>query len=240
MKITKFLVVPALLVMFAWSNTAQASIVTFDLNSAKLVYTVGDKKLNVTENDGSDFLVRKEDGFGGVIDTAKLTGGAEFDFLTALTLVDLAGANNWSASGTLSFTDKFASNAVEATFTSTSIENVDGDLEIRGILSVISGTTPLLVNRGDPWVFTGTSAIGGEPEEGAVGSISIGNVSQFLNGTLLTLKVGIGGQTLDTLFGSDFTKFGGESKGKIIPAPGALLLGMMGIGLVSRLRRRLA
>lgn len=244
MKITRLCVVPTLLLMFAWSNTAQAGvIVTWEMVSARLKYTEGTKKLDVTETLDSDMRVRKEDGVGGVLDTAKLTGGGSFDFLTALTLVDLAGANNWSASGLLNFTDSdTGSNAVKATFTSTSIKNVDGDLEIRGILSVVSGSTPLLVNRGDPWKFVGTSTIIGEPDEdGNAGEFTVGNRASYLNGTLLTLKIGIGkGTALDTLFGADFDLFGGESKGKIIPAPGALLLGMMGVGLVSRLRRRLA
>jgi hypothetical protein len=55
---------------------------------------------------------------------------------------------------------------------------------------------------------------------------------------LLEITFGVGGAfNIDQFFAQDRQGDGGNTKGEIIPAPGAVVLGMMGLALVGRMRR---
>ena len=217
-------------------------IVSFDLNSAKLDYVAGTGTgaLTVTQNVGSDILVRQEDGLD-VLDSAKITDGA-FDFLFELTMADETGDDNWSATGTLKFTDLDKNtDAVSGSFASTSVEVLSvagGVLQIEGVLS----NTPILQNRGDPWVFVGEETIPGEHTgDGADGiekQITVNSPGAYEDGVVFVLKFGVGTISLDTLFGANFAKTGGEVKGYITPEPATMsLLALGGLAILRRRRR---
>jgi hypothetical protein len=238
--------------VLAMPAVARADLaVTFDLTDATLVYTAGiPKTLDVTESNASQFTVNLEDmATTTVLDRARIYGSSPspFDFLLAMNLTDLAGVDNWSAAGTLTFTDTdTSSNAVKADFTSSSIAIVNGAtgyLEIKGYLLTSSGKDAILINRGDPWKFMGqASSTPDTPDADSVdGQITRGDRAAQDNGTLLVLKFAIGQTSLDTLFGGENrTIDAGEVKGSIVPAPAAIGLGLIGLGLIGWYMRRYA
>lgn len=217
-------------------------IVSFDLNSAKLDYDNGTNVLTITENLGSDILVRQEDGID-VLDTAKIVSGADFDFLFTLNMVDEAGTDQWSATGNLSFTDTdTGSNAVDGSFTSSSIVIYPfggGVLQIEGMLN--DNAPSILENRGDPWIYVGEETIPGEHAgdgaDGTAAQITVNSPGAYDDGVVFVLKFGVNTTSLDTLFGDDFIKTGGEVKGHITPEPATMGLLAIG-GAVVMLRRR--
>ena len=220
-----------------------AFIVSFDLNSAKLEYVEATHKLTITENLGSDLLVREEDGID-VLDSAKIVGGGDFNFTFTLDLLAGSGTDDWSASGTLKFTDTDqTSDAVSGDFTSSSVEIfpfAGGVLQIEGTL--YDNTPSILQNRGNPWEFIGEETIPGEHTgdgtDGKAGQITINSPGAYDDGVVFILKFGVGTNSLDTLFGDDFTKTGGEVKGHISPEPATLgLLALGGMVLLSRRKR---
>jgi len=227
------------------SMPAQAEIaVTFDMNSARLDYTLSSSNLTVRETAGSVFDVRKENTTAlTILDTARIDGGSFFDLFLDLTMTDLPGANNWSAAGSLKFTDSTTTTfGVEAIFSSTGVYTLFGNnvLVIEGRLSPLSGST-ILVNYGDPWTYVGQENIGLEGnQDGMNGQFSIDNPENYSQGDLVTLKFGLGGLSLDALFGANRMLAGGEVKGMIVPAPAAVVLGALGLGLVGWVRRKWA
>jgi hypothetical protein len=223
---------------------ADAALVSFDLNSAKLDYVNSTKTLVVTENIGSDLLVRYEDGLN-VLDSAKIVGGGDFDLTFTLSMFDEPGAENWSAGGTLEFTDtNTTTNAVEGSFVSTNVEIffTGGVLEIQGLLSNNPPASSILLNRGAPWVFVGEETIPGEHIgdglDGTAGQITVSNPGDYDEGVAFTLKFGVGTTSLDTLFAADFSKTAGEVKGYVTPEPATMSLLAVGGMAVLMYRRR--
>lgn len=207
---------------------AMADMVTYDMGQAGLNYTSATKQLVVQESSLSMLYLELDDQFGVAKDDVAIVGGTNFDLLLNLTLTQL-GTNNWSATGTLKFTDISTSNyAVEATVTSTSITADGTSLQIAGYLEDLTPPT-IMVNRGDPWVFVGNSDSGGTDGDGTASQITVINPDSYDGGTILTLKFGVS-QTLDEIFGQDQNLTGGEVKGAIVPVPGAVLLGILGLG----------
>ena len=240
------LLVGAVFGALCWSPAPApaAFIVSFDLNSAKLDYVNTTKVLTVTENLGSDLLVRQEDGID-VLDSAKIVGGGDFNFTFTLDMLAGSGTDDWSASGTLKFTDTDkTSNAVSGDFTSSSVEIfpfAGGVLQIEGTL--YDNTPSILQNRGNPWEFVGEETIPGEHTadgtDGKVGQITINSPGAYDDGVVFILKFGVGTNSLDTLFGDNFTKTGGEVKGHISPEPATLaMLALGGLAILRRRRRK--
>lgn len=218
-------------------------LVTFDLNSAKLNFDQSENELTITENIGSDILVRQEDGIN-VLDSAKIVAG-NFEFLFTLDMAN-TGIDQWSATGNLAFTDtdnNINSPAVTGNFASSSIVIYPfggGVLQIEGTLH--NDSPSILQNGGNPWVFVGEETIPGEHAgdgpDNTAGQITIASPGAYDDGVVFVLKFGVNTTSLDTLFGADFEKFGGEVKGHITPEPATLgLLALGGAALLLRRKR---
>ena len=221
-------------------------LVSFDLNSAKLDFVEATGELTITENIGSDILVRQENGID-VLDSAKIVGGGDFEFLFTLDMVDEAGADQWTATGNLAFTDTsndINTPALTGDFTSTSVVIYPfggGVLQIEGV--VHNDSPSILQNGGNPWVFEGEETIPGEHAgeglDGTAGQITVSSPGGYDDGVVFVLKFGVNTTSLDSLFGDDFLKTGGEVKGHITPEPATMgLLALGGAALLLRRRRR--
>jgi len=221
-------------------------VVPYDMTEAVLNFNELSKRLMVTESAGSNLLVTLEDDevVGPAKDSAKVIGGENFDLVVDLTMKDEFGANNWSATGTLKFTDIVTSSyAVEADFQSTLVEiDKGGYLIIQGTLSDMAPNSSILVNRGDPWVYKGNgeSSFAGDAD-GIDKQLTVYNPESYDGGTLITIKFGASGYTLDELFEDDIENWGpGEVKGQVVPLPAAALLGFLGLGAAGLKLRKFA
>ncbi|MDP6637474.1 MAG: hypothetical protein QGG42_21455 [Phycisphaerae bacterium] len=123
---------------------ATADFITFDLNAAILEYsptsgTAG--TLTVTENTGSVFQVRREDG-AGVLDSTQISGNnADFDFNFTLDLTRVGGST-WEANGILEFTDATGAIAANASFDSDSVIILPYGPGMLQIVGTLSNTPP--------------------------------------------------------------------------------------------------
>ncbi len=162
---------------------------------------------------------------------------------------DLVGdsTNGYSVTGSLKIWDYLGGDPkIDALFTSTSVAIVtDGTgsaLEIRGMLRGDPDTESILRPTVDPWVFTGEPVVGvpGENYSFAVEQ----NTETYTDGYMLSIQFAVTGQdTLESLFGDDMVEpttviSGGELKGEVVPAPAAVALAGMGLGLVGLIKRR--
>jgi len=231
----------AIACVFVATPALAGLVVTYDMSAATLNFTVADSKLKVTEGVLSNLtLTYIDDQTFATLDSVAVTGGANFNLLVDLTMTQL-GPNNWSAAGTLGFTDlNTANNAVEAAVQSYSVSIAGGYLEIKGYLQNLGANSSILVNRGDPWVFVGNADLGGADADTTANQITVFNPVSYDGGELLTLKFGVGG-TLDNFFSADRLNLtGGEVKGQVVPVPAAVLLGFLGLGAAGIKLRRFA
>jgi len=232
------------------ANTASADpyVINFDLLGAQLSYTVAPNTLTATTNSQSTLLLTLDDPMGNSIDYAGMVASSKpFNFSMTLNLTRL-GPGNWSATGNLKWSDiNTGSNAVETAFASTNIFIYNGSrytLNIDGLLSPLSGNT-ILVNRGSPWTFVGDAAKT-PPEypdaDGTPGQITLpDNPLSFSNGDLFVIRTNVMTSSLDSLFGTTWTEPKvGQISGTIVPAPAAVVLGLMGLSLVGFWMRRYA
>jgi hypothetical protein len=220
------------------TTPVMADLVTYDMGQATLDYMRPFNRLLVQESVLSQLYLELDDPGGNALDNAAIIGGVNFDLVLDLTLTQL-GTNNWSAAGTFRFTDTtLATAAVEAWVQSTSIKADGTSLQIAGSLGYLNPPS-ILVNRGDPWVFTGNADGGGADADGTANQITVPGSESYDGGTILTLKFGYTG-TVDEFFGADQNMTGGEVKGVIVPIPGAVLLGMLGMGVAGLKLRKYA
>jgi hypothetical protein len=201
----------------------------------------------VTQSGSSDLLVTHEDD-GVMLDGAKISGGANFDFNFTLSIAQDSGTGLWSADGTFGFTDRNFNAAVAGNFTSTGMMIYPGEvLWIIGDLSTKAASESLLQNGGAFWEFLGNSSIGsdrlGYPVDGLDGEaskITVSNPNAYDEGTAWVLKFGVGTSSLDTLFASNFSKDSGEVKGVITPEPATMsLLAIGGLAVLKRRKRQM-
>jgi hypothetical protein len=199
---------------------------------------------SVETTDISDQVAAIRDG-NVILDDSVINDWTDFDFsFTGEISYDGSGysLNSLGANGNgIAFTDiETSTNAVEADFkswavslsplgASTHLFSFSGNLNDLG-----NSNGPILVNRppgGSTWTFEGD---GGE-------SIAIGPpVSNFQNGGLVQIHLTTTETSLDDLFEEDVMLSGGDMKITVVPAPAAVILGLIGLPVVGWIKRRFA
>ena len=257
-------VVVCLLVGFA--PRAQATTcVQFGLSDPSYTYLSGAGEIfienqNVVQAGSTMTVQTRDETTHAVLDSTSLAtfglGGYTDTFLADLALTS-NGPNDWSASGTLTFTDTNVAwpvqQAMAANFQSTRLwfsgNAIAGyQFGITGVLTPQAGGT-MLVNRDSPWVFTGNAAGGLPDADGNPLTISADGQPYYSGGTatfisnLTADEVGDISSLDDLLQYSFYTE--GASTGSVagtaaVPEPLTMIGLTMSIGaLGGYLRKRL-
>jgi len=173
-----------------------------------------------------------------------LSPDATFNAGMTLNLTQIS-TNNWLATGTLFVTDATLTNRIDATFTSTNMWfDLQRGINIDGVL--VDNTPPAILVGPDPWTFQGeTESItpaGGS--DSTANQLTLTNWPMFDIGTIMTMHFGgVTATTLDGLF-TVSSPVGGYTHGdidiKIVPIPAAVLLGVIGLGVVGLKLRKYA
>lgn len=185
------------------------------------------------------------------IDGVDLTG---FDLDFTLSLVGTGDL--YTASGILKLWDRVGNTAttpdIYGAFTSTLVAYTSiggGKIDIDGYLSPVGGL-PILRNT-NPWSFKGDTSdivagdgdvyadLGADPSSYDSGFVWTWSVPLVVTGD--PLVGGLGAQTLESLFSADNGRMFhyGDVQGVVVPVPGAVLLGILGLSVAGlKLRKR--
>jgi len=199
-------------------------------------------------NDESDMTVKIQD----TITHATLDGVKLAIYGMDLGFHFLGAGNAYTANGVFKLQDALGAGwDLQADFTSTSVALVpiggEYRLEVQGTLSTMSGNPSILMGS-DPWVFTGDMHDGGPGNaDGNLLTITVNGPGNYDTGGLVALHYPVYGNfsSLQDLFaslGEGSVLDNGSVHAKIspVPVPGAVMLGMLGVGIIGLIRRRFA
>ncbi|NQU75633.1 MAG: hypothetical protein HQ546_04860 [Planctomycetes bacterium] len=201
--------------------------------------------LTIVDNNNpfADLMVWFKDG-GTTLDATRISGGGDFNLLFSVALTDLPGTDNWSANGMLSIMDAdLDGDVVVAAFQSTKIWITDNALRMDGRLQALGGgeQDSILKPDSEPWIFVGEGPYSLNDADGLPNQVTVSHQDWYGYGGLFSTQFGVSTSNLDELFKTSATLEGGEVHGSIVPIPGAVILGSMGLGLVGwRFRKRMS
>ena len=180
--------------------------------------------------------------------TADTTSSPLADLLSIELSFTESAPDIWSATGTLTLGDNSTGNPdkIVADFVSTSIVIEGNHLDVSGILTAQIGLGSILVPPTDPWTYQGQSGAGagGLYDDLADNTITVPtNVASHNVGMLVVMHhtLPIDERTFAELFApGQRTLDQGDVDITITPVPAAVLLGIIGLGVVGLKLRKYA
>lgn len=255
----------AMVALLASTAVADISGFFFDLSENDFLYQRGagsaGSEGRITISAGllgaataNQYLLGSDNRFGGnglaadrLIDRATSSNGTWS--LSFVLDVFKVSSNHYFVSGTLAMADATGNTVLLGAVNSSVFDNQAlqfGDLTF---LSGYTNPNSILKPDGpDSWVYTGDGGnddpLGLGLGDGTTNTITLAaQRSIYTTGSVTetTAKVGSFG-TLDELFGSTLVNapFRTDVKITVVPVPAAALLGLLGLGIVTRLKRRLS
>ncbi len=205
--------------------------------------------LQVDKRDlGADGVFSSDD---VIVDTSRIIGPQDMGLEFSADVKKL-GANNYQIVGTVKGTDvNQASNSHEGEFSSTNVNyssqgGPSGALfSFSGLLNTLLPNDAILINRQvgpDEWVFVGEEAFDTPDEDGTAGEITLASGRELFDvGGIALFELGIDSVAdLDEFFSENRQHAGGDLKLNVtVPVPAAMVMGVVGLGLIATLRRRL-
>jgi hypothetical protein len=172
------------------------------------------------------------------------------DFLLSNLTFTKVAVDNWTATGNLTISDTvgtrvladFTSNYVAINAASSDPGDPEWFFTMAGDLDPQSPTS-ILVNgtSGGSWTFLGEFTKPGAPNaDGTLNQVTVNGWELWSEGTLLELHLQVGTGSLDTFFTTNGTYQDGQLNVTITPIPGAVLLGVLGLGVVGWKLRKYA
>ena len=247
------------------------SYIQFGMNDPSCSYQSGNGEISFESQTDSSLTVQSRDATTHqVLDSTSLAvsglaGSFTMPLVANLTMTS-GSPNNWSASGTLTFSDMngvvslgtfppspAGPPALVANFQSTNVwlsgNATDGyQFGITGVLTPQAGDT-MLVNQGSPWVFTGNTA-GVADADGNPMTVTANGQDVYAGGTATFITYLTADDvvdwpitSLDDLMQYSFDSSGGKAVGKALGTPAVpeplTLFGLaMSVGVLgSRLRK---
>ncbi len=225
--IAKFATITGVMLIIAGPVVADLPTVQFDYTSLRFYYSGGDDRgLQITDTLSSTATIVLTDGSNLLGGPSLILGGSVFDVVLDVQVG--TSADNYAMQGTFMATDIYGTR-INGAFASSEVSILNGFqdmLMIEGVLTGI-GDEAILVGDGPDWSYQGSLGT----------SVTMSDYSAYKTGELFQLTFGVGGSTLEELFdNSDQDGGTGIMHGSIhavhVPAPAAIALGMVGLGLV--------
>jgi MYXO-CTERM domain-containing protein len=255
----------ASILVAAAAAPSMAGIVFFDYADIRLTFSAGSGVLSAFDHAGTSLKANLRNDADVVVDQANIANPASFNVLLSAAVVNPAGLDNISMTGSIGGTDTDLVNAYDANFANSifggdldGITFAAGVLTVSGNLSTMFGSSILTDPGAGDWIFKGTDDIPtGVGSDGFSNQFTVSAAQRagYDNGTVFVLEIslpvfGDGSSTLgftnaDDFFAAallhgGFDSTGGDMKIRITPVPAAAVLGLLGLGAVAGLRRRFA
>lgn len=180
-----------------------------------------------------------------VLDLARIGDNTKFGVSLVADVFKL-GANSYSIVGQVELADATGNNVVIGQLDSTNMAVGGGFFSFDGALDNANGI--LQPGNTDAWLFTGLASdtpdvingqLGGADATDGTLRIADGRAS-FTDGTLVQFQFVGKFTSLDQFFDANRGSTGADMKIAVVPVPGAMLLGSLGLSLAYALRRRMA
>lgn len=245
MTITTTLLAAVVGILAMTATPAPATMfVSFHADSTSFEYDEPTKYMQIKASSSTILTIATADDSAPstLLDSVVFNSGVDpTDFVLTLTWANVAGT--WVGTGQVAFKDTTGATKMEATVTTTWADYAKvafvGVFQMTGYLQPLGANTSILLTATDPWVYTGN----GPGSVGSDSTVSQPNSATYQGGLLFNFSIS------QEFVGTDLTGFLGANQSAasvgdaafaVIPVPPALLLGLVGLGILGWRMRRYA
>ena len=175
------------------------------------------------------------------------TGGTLIDAFNMIITVERLGLDDWIATGTVVIRD-LDGIAMNGDFTSNVLQTVTGahtQFQMLGVVRPLDGEDSILRPTEEPWVFKGENQLFGNGSDSTANQITVNNRDTYESADSTTISIAVSvPASLDVFFDKDRSSatslLQSQTTITAVPVPAAVVLGLLGLGLVGIKLRRYA